>query len=304
MHIKPLKQYNKLNIHPDKLLSLLFIVILQPQIMKRTQHILYILLFGMLMASCSEYQLLLKSNDYNLKYEKAKEYYASEDYAKAATLLQEVVPILKGTSFAEESLYLQAMTYFRQGDYVYAEHFFNQIIRTYPRNVNIQDCYFNRAYCFYMQSPRAKLDQSTSRQAIDAFGLFMDLYPNTAEAEEAQAYIDEMQDKLAYKAYMSAKLYYDLGTYLGNNYQSAIITAENCLKEFPSTKHREELSFLILDSRYIIAENSIDEKQSERYRAVIDEYYNFLNDFPESKMKKEADEIYNKTQKLLNWHRP
>lgn len=251
------------------------------------------------MTSCSEYQLLLKSSDYNLKYEKAKEYYAAEEYSKAATLLQEVVPIFKGTSFAEESLYLQAMTYFRQGDYMFAEHFFNQIVRTYPRNENVKECYFNRAYCFYMQSPKEKLDQTTSRQAIEAFGLFMDLYPNTAEAIEAQKYIDEMQDKLAYKAYLNAKLYYDLGTYLGNNYQSAIITAENCLKLYPSTVHREELAFLILDSRFIIAENSIDEKQENRYRSVIDEYYSFMNDYPESKMKKKADEIFNKTQKLL-----
>lgn len=267
--------------------------------MKWTKYILYILFFGVLATSCSEYQLLLKSSDYNLKYEKAKEYYAAGDYAKAATLLQEVVPIFKGTSFAEESLYLQAMTYFRQGDYTYAEHFFNQIVRTYPRNEHVKDCYFNRAYCFYQQSPSVKLDQSTSRQAIEAFGLFMDLYPGTPQAIEAQGYIDEMQDKLAYKAYLNAKLYYDLGSYLGNNYQSAIVTAENCLKEFPSTQHREELSFLILDSRYIIAENSILEKKEARYRAVIDEYYNFLNDFPESKMKKKADDIFNKAQKRL-----
>lgn len=267
--------------------------------MKWTKQILYILLFGVLMTSCSEYQLLLKSSDYNLKYEKAKEYYAAEDYAKAATLLQEVVPIFKGTSFAEESLYLQAMTYFRQGDYTYAEHFFNQVIRTYPRNENIQACYFNRAYCFYMQSPSVKLDQSSTRSAIEALDLFMDLYPNTPQAIEAQGYIDEMQDKLAYKAYLNAKLYYDLGSYLGNNYQSAIVTAENCLKEFPSTQHREELSFLILDSRYIIAENSVEEKRSARYRAVVDEYYNFLNDFPDSKLRKKADDIFNKTQQRL-----
>ena len=267
--------------------------------MKWTKQILYILLFGVLMTSCSEYQLLLKSNDYNLKYEKAKEFYAAEEYSKAITLLQEVVPIFKGTSLAEESLYLQAMTYFRQGDYLFAEHFFDQIVRTYPRNEHLKDCYFNRAFCFYMQSPSVKLDQSSSIQAIEAFDLFMDLYPNTAEAEEAQGYIDELQDKLAYKAYLNAKLYYDLGSYLGNNYQSAIVTAENCLKEYPSNQHREELAFLILDSRFIIAENSIEEKKDQRYRAVIDEYYNFLNDYPESKMKKKADEIFNKTQKHL-----
>ncbi len=268
--------------------------------MKQIKNIFYILLLSLSLASCSEYQALLKSTDYNLKYEKAKEYYELEQYEKAATLLLEVVPIFKGTSLAEESLYLQAMTYFRQGDYTYAEHFFNQIIRTYPRHANVKECYFNRAYCFYMQSPRAKLDQSSSKQAIEAFAIYMEIYPDDPTVEEARKYINELQDKLAYKSYLNANLYYNLGSYLGNNYQSAIITAENCLKEYPGNKHSEELSFLILDSRFIIAENSIDEKQDSRYRNVIDEYYSFMNDYPESDMKKKADAIFEKAQKALN----
>ncbi len=269
--------------------------------MKWKQNILILaVLLTAFFSSCSEYQALLKSTDYNLKYEKAKEYYASESYDKAATLLREVVPVFKGTSLAEESLYLQAMTYFRQGDYMYAEHFFNQISKTYPRHKKIKECYFNRAYCFYMQSPRAKLDQTSSQEAIDAYTLFMDLFPEAPEVKEAQGYIYEMQDKLAYKAYLNAKLYYDLGSYLGNNYDSAIITAQNCLKEYPGNKHSEELAFLILESRYIIADNSVKEKQEKRYRAVIDEYYSFMNDYPASEQKKDADNLFEKAQKALN----
>ena len=268
--------------------------------MKWTKQILNAFLVGLMLASCSEYQKLLKSTDYNLKYDRAKEYYAEEDYARAATLLQEVVPIFKGTSLAEESLYLQAMTYLRQGDYLYAEHVFNQIIRTYPRHENIKDCYFNRAYCFYLQSPRAKLDQTASNQAIEAFELYMNLYPTSAEVSEAQTYIDELQDKLAYKAYLNAKTYYNLGSYLGNNYDSAIITADNCIKEYPGNKHAEELAFLILESRFIIAENSIEEKRDKRYRAVVDEYYSFLNDYPSSEKMEDAKSIFEKSEKHIN----
>lgn len=269
--------------------------------MKLRKHILLIAVIATaFFSSCGEYQLLLKSTDYNLKYEKAKEYYDLGSYDKSITLLKEVVPIFKGTSLAEESLYLQAMSYFRQGDYMFAEHYFYQIIRTYPRNENVKDCYFNRAYCFYKQSPRAKLDQSTSDQAIEAFAIFMDLYPEAKEVKEAQQYVDDLQDKLAYKAYLNAKLYYDLGGYLGNNYEAAIITAENCLKQYPGNKHSEELSFLVLESRFIIAENSISEKREKRYRAVVDEYYSFMNDYPESDEKKKADQIFKKSQKMIN----
>lgn len=151
-----------------------------------------------------------------------------------------------------------------------------------------------------MQSPKAKLDQSSSKQAIEAFALFMNMYPTSPEFVEAQSYIDELHNKLAYKAYLNAKLYFDLGSYLGNNYQSAIITAENCIKDFPGNTHSEELSFLILESRFIIAENSIEEKKQKRLRDVVDEYYSFLNEYPESEMKKKADAIFEKANKHLN----
>ena len=252
------------------------------------------------MGSCGEYQAILKSTDYNLKYEKAKEYYESEEYEKAATLLEEVVPIFKGTSLAEESIYLQAMTHFRQDDYIYAEHYFNQIIRTYPNHEKIKNCYFNKAYCYYMQSPNVKLDQTSSKKAIEAFAIFMEFYPNEPITKEAHTYIDELQDKLAYKAFLNAKLYYDLGSYLGNNYESAIITARNCLKNFPGNVHSEKLSYLILSASLILAENSVDEKMDERYRVVVDEYHSFMNDYPNSSLKKKADDIYDKAQKYLN----
>ncbi len=267
--------------------------------MKLIKKTIYIFALIVATTSCSEYQTLMKSNDYNLKYQKAKDYYYNGDYAKAQALLEDVVPIFKGTSYAEEALYIQAMAAFRQKDYMYAEHYFSVIVKTYPHHEHIMECYFNRAFCSYMQSPNEQLDQSSTSNAIQAFSLFIDLYPNTEEAKEAQQYVDELTEKLAHKEYLSAKLYFDLGDYMGNNYKAAIATAENCLRDYPSTQYREDLAFIILDSRFLMAERSIEEKQMNRYRAVIDEYYSFLNDYPDSKYKDEADNIFNKAQKKL-----
>ena len=49
---------------------------------------------------------------------------------------------------------------------------------------------------------------------------------------------------------------------------------------------------LVLKSRYKLALNSVERRAEERYRATIDEYYGFKNEFPESKYKKEADKIF------------
>jgi hypothetical protein len=97
----------------------------------------------------------------------------------------------------------------------------------------------------------------------------------------------------------SAKLYYDLGNYMGNNYQACIITAQNALNDYPYTKLREDLSMLILRARFSMAKESVLEKMIDRYRDTVDEYYAFMNEFPESKYAKEAEKIYRDAQKAL-----
>jgi outer membrane protein assembly factor BamD len=87
---------------------------------------------------------------------------------------------------------------------------------------------------------------------------------------------------------------------MGNNYESAIIVSENALKSYPYTKYREDFEMLILKSKYQEARQSIDERQEERYRDVVDEYFSYVNNFPDSKNKKEAENIYKIAQKHIH----
>lgn len=52
---------------------------------------------------------------------------------KSATLLNELITILKGTDKAEESLYMLAMSYYNQKDYSTAAQSFITYFNTYPR---------------------------------------------------------------------------------------------------------------------------------------------------------------------------
>lgn len=97
------------------------------------KYIAMALLSAGILSSCGEYNKVLKSTDYEYKYEAAKSYFAKGQNSRAATILEELIPILKGTSNGEESLYMLAMTYYNQGDYVTASHYFNTYYTTYPR---------------------------------------------------------------------------------------------------------------------------------------------------------------------------
>ncbi len=90
------------------------------------------LLTLLITSSCGEYNKILKSTDYEMKYTYAKKYFDEKKYGKASTLLEELVPIFKGTSHAEESLFLLAQSYFYNKDYTTATQYYKAYCNTYP----------------------------------------------------------------------------------------------------------------------------------------------------------------------------
>ncbi len=254
--------------------------------------IIILLLSMVVLSSCHGYNTLLKSTDYEYKYEAAKCYYAQGKYSKAENLLNELITILKGTVQAEESLYMLGMSYYCQGDYATASQSFITYYTTYPRGEYTEEARFYAGKALYLDTAEPRLDQTNTYSAIQQLQLFMEYFPESKRKVVAQNMIFELQDKLVLKEVYNARLYYNLGTYLGNNYQSCVIVSQDALKDYPYTKYREELSMLILRSKYEIAINSIQEKKADRYRDAIDEYYGFKNEFPKSKYIKEAGKIF------------
>jgi outer membrane protein assembly factor BamD len=253
----------------------------------------------------------LKSTDYVYQYEAAKSYFGEGKYNKAATLLESLTNILKGTKDAEESLYMLAMCYYNQEDYVTASHYFTTYYNTYPRGVFTELARFHSGKALFLDTPEARLDQSSTYSAIQELQMFMEYFPGSKRKTEAQIMIFSLQDKLVEKEFLTAKLYYDLGTYTGNasytadmrvngnNYLACITTAQNALKDYPYTTMREEISMLLLRAKYKLGSESVLEKKEERMREAIDEYYAFKNEFPESKHMKEVESIYKNASKYV-----
>ena len=271
---------------------------------------LFILLLAtcsLLLASCTEYSNVLKSNDYEYKYEAAKALYASGHYRQAAELFSLLLAPLKGTSYGEESLYMLGESNLKAKDYESAVMFFKKYYQLYPKGSYMEMARFNSGYALYKQTPDVRLDQSSTMEAIKEFQDFLDYCPETNLKEQVHEIIYAMQDKLVEKEYLSAKLYFDLGTYTlnsiygGNNYEACVVTAQNALKDYPyaSAKLREELAILALRAKYHLAKQSVDDKRVERFRDAIDEYYAFQNDYPESQYMKEANSILTHSERIV-----
>jgi len=254
------------------------------------------IIFLLFFSSCGDYNKIVKSTDYEFKYKKALEYYEGGEFVRSSTLLKDLINIVRGTSRADKVYYYYAKSQFGMNDYMMAGHYFKSLIKEFPRSEYSEESQFMVGYCFYLDSPSARLDQAVTQNAIDALQLFINLYPKSTRVEEANRLIIELRDKLVYKSYLSGKLYFDL-----NNYKAAVVALSSSLKEFPDTKYREELMYMLLKAKYLLAIRSVEEKKRERLSSALDEYYTFVDEYPESKYRKEVEKYYATTAKLLNY---
>ena len=269
------------------------------------KYILFISLTVMLSGCAGEFNKVLKSQDYDYRYEYAKQCFATGKYANATVLLEDMITMLKGGENAQESLYMLAMSQYMSGDYESASQTFKKYRTSYPKGIYAEKAAYYVGESLFESAPEPRLDQTPTVGAINAYQSFLDLYPDSELRPDAQRKLFELQDKLIMKEYLSAKLYYNLGGYFGNinsneesNYAACIITAQNALKLYPFTDLREDFSLLIMKSKFQLAENSSEEKRVERYRDAEDECYGFLNEFPESKECETAEKFIVKCRKV------
>lgn len=254
------------------------------------------LIVTLVVTACGDYNKILKSTDYEFKLKKAIEYYEDGEFVKAGTLFQELVNIYRGTSRADQIYYYYAKSMMGQKDYLMATHYFKSLLKEFPGSQFAEEAQFMVGYCNYLLSPKPRLDQTVTKEAIESLQLYINLYPYSDRVDEANRLIDELTDKLVYKSYLNAKLYYDF-----ENYKAAVVALDNSLKEFPDSQYREELMYMLLKSKYLLAINSVEDKKQERLSGALDEYFSFVDEYPESQYRKEADKFYETVADLLNY---
>jgi len=253
------------------------------------------LLLSVMIVSCGEYEKLLKSTDYDLKIAKLKEYYDQGKYTKASELINQVIPVYRATEEAENLTWLNAQCYLNMKDYLMAGTEFKNYADLYAYGKHMEEAVFMTAMCKYYMSPRPELDQTNTLEAIEYFQIFIGRFPLSPRVTDAAKYIDELSEKLAKKAFISARLYYDM-----KQYKAAIVSLENCINKYPASKYREEMMFIKLNSLFLYAENSIPSKQTERYQETLDDYFSFIEEFPKTIYYREVADIFQTVSRKLN----
>ena len=150
------------------------------------------------------------------------------------------------------------------------------------------------AYCYFLESPKYSLDKTNTQKAIQELQAFIDKFPNSEKVAECNLLIDDLSLKIHKKVFSIAKLYYDI-----EDYNAAITALNNLVADYPTIDNQSEIQFLILDSNYKLATNSINSKKMERINNTIASYLFFAKNFPEDTRIKDANIIYEKSIKQL-----
>ena len=231
----------------------------------------------------STYEKLRSGNDNAKKYSEGIKYYNKKEYTKALGLFEPLITRYRGRAEAEDLYYYYAYTNYKLKDYTSARYHFKTFAETYPSSARAEECRFMAAYCYYLDSPIFSLDQTNTNSAIDALQLFINLYPKSDRVAEASKLIQNLRDKLEEKSYANSKLYLTI-----SDYQAAVISFGNTLRDYPDTRYAEEINFLTIRAQYEYAFHSREDHQEERYNQAIAFANQFIDSYPNSKYLKEA----------------
>lgn len=257
------------------------------------------------------YNRLLKSNDVELKYRRALEYFNMRkvgrngkernpmaNYERCGTLLEQVQPYFVGTARDDSVAYYIATSLYKSGSFDLSSAYFDQFRRRFPSSVFIEDVEYMYALGFYYSSPDPEFDQSTTMQAIISINEYLERYPASRKKESLEEKKQELVQKLHDKSYMNAKVYYTIG-----KYKSAVAALNNAIDKYPESNHREELMYLVAKSQYLLSKNSVAHLQLDRYLSMLDDYYNFVSEYPDSKYLKELDKMQEEAKEFIAAHR-
>lgn len=238
---------------------------------------------------------IIKSADPELIYSEGIKYYELQKWKKASDLFDACQAYYVGEMREDSIAFFSARSKFKNRDYMTATVQLEEFRRKFGRSVFIESAEAMLAMCNYYLAPGPTRDQTITSQAIISFSEFIERYPNSERNEAFQNLIEELTDRLKEKAYINAYTYFKI-----QRYKSAIVALRNALKQFPDTPHREDILYHIAVSCYRLAHNSVADKQAERYLDTIDAYYSFIDEFPESKRRKELERYVKEAKNFMD----
>jgi outer membrane protein assembly factor BamD len=257
--------------------------------MQKIKNLAYLLVFGLLLSSCGEYQKVLNKGASEEQYKMAVKMYEAQNYSKALRLFEKITPIYRGKPQMERIQFMVAQSNFNEKNYSTAGYYFDRFTKNYLKSSKKEEAAFLSAYSYKLASPRFSIDPTDTNKALESFQDFINTYPDSDKIDEANKYYSELRAKLEKKYFEIAKTYYRTADYDLRNYKAAIQAFDNLLEDFLGTKFKEEALYYQLKAAHDFVLKSTDRRKEERIEVAIEAHEKLEKSFPESKFMEDSN---------------
>jgi outer membrane protein assembly factor BamD len=254
-----------------------------------------LLIAVLVLGSCSEFQKVVKSDDYQLKFDRANQLFDNQKYNKSIVLYEQIYQNSPKSDQGQVSYYRLAKSYYNLGDFYMAGYYFNSFIQRYPYSSKVEESLFMVAMCSVKNSPEFHLDQEETNLAINKIQQFINEYPESQLVDSCNRIIDNLRFKIEVKEFETVKLYSKT-----ESYKAGATAAQLFLENYPRSRFIEEAWVLFVQNSFFLAKNSISSKKKERFEQTIERYRNFASLFSNSTYIKELKYVEIESQKELS----
>lgn len=241
--------------------------------MKTFLKIFSLLLALVVLSSCSDYQKIIKGDNYEEKFQEANRQYEKSNYSRAIALYEQIYQRFPRTDQGQVAYFRMAKSYFAEKDYILAGYYFNQFYLRFPLSDNAEDALFHTAICSVKESPSHTLDQEATELALNDLQTFIQRYPESEFVDSCNRTMDRLRFKIETKKYNAVKLYDKM-----DDYRASVASAKSFIDEYPRSTYLKEVALMQFDNAYRLAMNSILSMKKERIEDALETYarYNHL----------------------------
>ncbi len=254
-------------------------------------RVLYFIMFGFVLVACSNYNEIVKGDDYSQKFQLANDLYENGEYVKSIVLYEQIYQHAPKSGEGELAYYRLGQSYYNSEDYYMAVYYLSSYVQRFPYSQKNEEVMFKAALCNVQNSPQVSLDQAETNEAINSVQMFIDRYPSSKYMDSCNRIIDRLRYKLEKKDFTHVQLYSKT-----ERYRAAVTSAEIFMENYPASDFNEEVFYLLVKNSYYLAINSVDSKKTQRIEDSYERLRNFEAVFNNSKYSKELNALISRLE--------
>jgi outer membrane protein assembly factor BamD len=199
-----------------------------------------------------------------------------KDTEKGLLYLRQLIDSFPRSFYAQRAKLLIADSYFKKGDeanMILAASEYREFIKAYPYSPSAAYCQYQIALSFYKKIEKVGRDQTKTTQALTEFRKVVAEYPASDQAKEAQAKINDCEERLAAHAAGIGVQYANIKAN-----KAAISRLSEVMTTYPNFSHMETVYFYLGQAYF----------QARAFDQAVPYFTKLISDYPKSKLVKKA----------------